>query len=110
MRIVDLRDPAIAREIMRGDKNERVCPSVWTVDGREVIFTRTEIRPAPAREATRLWAAEADTGQRRLIGLTVDGLQEVRLSPDGRRITYDGGWPFQEVWALENALDRLKSP
>jgi hypothetical protein len=31
----------------------------------------------------------------------------VRLSPDGRRLSFDGGWPVQEVWALENFLPAL---
>jgi len=107
MRVVNLRDPVNAREVLRGDASERVCPSVWTVDGREVIYTRAQVKRSPAGDATRLWAVNADTGQARLIGLTVDGLNEVRLSPEGHRITYDGGWPSQEVWVLENALGRL---
>ena len=108
MRVVDVRDPANAREIMQRDANVRVCPSVWTPDGLEVIYTQTQEVQPPAREATRLWAVNADTEQVRLIGLSVDGLNEVRLSPDGHRITYDGGWPFQEVWMLENALGGLQ--
>jgi hypothetical protein len=51
-----------------------------------------------------LWAVNAVTGQSRLIGLHFDGLQQVRTSPDGRRLSFDGGWPLQEVWALEHAL------
>jgi Tol biopolymer transport system component len=108
VRVVDVQDTAMAREILRGDASERVCPSVWTADGREVIFTRAPVKPVPAGDATRLWAVNADTQEVRLIGLRVNGLNEVRLSPDGRQITYDGGWPFQEVWVLENVLARLE--
>jgi Tol biopolymer transport system component len=108
MRIVDLRDPATAHEILDGDASERVCPSVWTADGQEVIFTRSQVTTAPAGDATRLWAVNGGGGQVRLVGLTVDGLNEVRLSPDGRQISYDGGWPSQEVWVLDNVLSRLE--
>jgi serine/threonine protein kinase/Tol biopolymer transport system component len=107
LRVVDLSDGATAREVLRGSANEYIVPSVWTPDGREVVFTRTQVKPPPA-EPTRLFAIDADTQRVRLIGLRVKGLNEVRLSPDGGRITYDGGWPFQEVWVLENVLARLE--
>jgi serine/threonine-protein kinase len=107
MRVVEPSAPASAHEILTGDASERVCPSVWSADGQDVIFTRTQVKASPAGEVTRLWAVNAAGGQERLVGLTVDGLNEVRLSPDGRQISYDGGWPSQEVWVLENVLGPL---
>ncbi|MGE0359857.1 MAG: protein kinase [Vicinamibacterales bacterium] len=106
MRVVDLREPATAKEILAGDASERVCPSVWTADGQDVLFTRSPVKAAPD-DATQLWAVNAAGGQIRPVGLTVDGLNEVRLSPDGRQLSYDGGWPSQEVWVLDNVLSSL---
>jgi serine/threonine-protein kinase len=108
IRIVDLREPANAREMLRGDVSERFCPSAWTADDREVIYTGSLMKRSPSGDGGRLWALNADTSQVRLIGLSVDGLNEVRLSPDGHRIAYDGGWPSQEVWVLDNVLGRLE--
>jgi Tol biopolymer transport system component len=93
---------------LRGDVSERFCPSAWTADDREVIYTGSLMKRSPSGDGGRLWALNADTSQVRLIGLSVDGLNEVRLSPDGHRIAYDGGWPSQEVWVLDNVLGRLE--
>jgi len=107
MRVVDLREPERVDQILDGDATERVCPSVWTADGQDVIFTRAPVNAVPGGDATRLWAVNAASRQARLLGLNVDGLNEVRLSPDGQQISFDGGWPSQEVWAFDNVLAGL---
>ena len=47
------------------------------------------------------------SGQARLVGLDIHGLNQMRLSPDGRRLSFDAGWPKQEVWVLEHFLESL---
>jgi Tol biopolymer transport system component len=110
LRVIALGSPERAREILRVGPDEFIGAYAWSLDDREVIIKRARnvVNPAPdeRRESddSRLWAVSAMTGQSRLIGLHFDGLQQVRTSPDGRRLSFDGGWPLQEVWALEHAL------
>jgi Tol biopolymer transport system component len=82
----------------------------WTRDGREVIVTRVPRTASGDKDGSSIWAVDIATGTARLLGLNVDGINQVRLSPDGRRISFDGGWPVQEVWVLENFLSALGKP
>jgi hypothetical protein len=101
VRVVDLVAPAQARELIQ--LPGRLVVSAWSVDDREIIVQR-----APnAREpdiTPELWALDVRTGAARQIGLVLDAVQLVRRSPDGRHLSFDAGWPYQEVWALENAI------
>ena len=113
LRVIDLASPARAREIFQVGSDEFIGAYAWSLDDREVIIKRASRLSSPAPDArresdeSRLWAIDAMTGKARLIGLNFDGLNQVRMSPDGRRLSFDGGWPFQEVWALDNVLSSL---
>ena len=82
----------------------------WTRDGREVIVKRAPRSPSRDKEGSSIWAVDVETGTARLLGLNFDGINQIRLSPDGRRLSFDGGWPAQEVWVLENFLASLGKP
>jgi hypothetical protein len=34
-------------------------------------------------------------------------MQQLQISPDGRYLSYDAGFPYQEVWVLENVTAAL---
>ena len=110
LRVIDLATPERAREILRVGPGEIIGAYVWSLDDREIIIKRASnaSNSAPdgrrVSDESRLWAVDVMTGQARLIGLNFDGLNQVRMSPNGRRLSFDGGWPFQEVWALDNVL------
>jgi hypothetical protein len=106
--LVDLQNPAKAIEVYRAPEREQIEVFTWMRDEREVIIKR--VTPPKQREPgdnSSLWAVEVATGVARKVGLNVSGINQVRLSPDGRRLSFDGGWPVQEVWALENFLPAL---
>jgi dipeptidyl aminopeptidase/acylaminoacyl peptidase len=107
LRLVDLQKPDKAIEVYRAAQDEEIQAFAWTPDGREVIIKRVTAQPGKPGDRSRLWAVDVATGTARLLGLEVSGLNQVRLSPDGRRLSFDGGWPVQEVWALENFLAAL---
>ena len=81
---------------------------MWTGDGREVLVKRAR-RTTNSTESDEasIWAVDAETGAARRLGLAMNGINQVRMSPDGRRLSFDGGWPVQEVWVLENFLSSL---
>ena len=108
--LADLQNPERAVEVYRAQQSEEIQVFTWMPDGREVIIKR--VAPAKPREPgdkSSLWAVDVATGVARPLGLNVSGLNQVRLSPDGRRLSFDGGWPVQEVWALENFLPALEN-
>jgi len=105
--VVDLARPQTAREVFHVGPEEALMAYAFTPDERELIVTRSKAVHAPESDDTVLWAIDVETGSAREIGLHVNGLNEVRLSPDGRHVSYDGGWPLQEVWSLENAVTGL---
>ena len=42
------------------------------------------------------------------VGVTLVGLQDLSLHPDGRRLAFDVGREEAEVWVMENFLPELK--
>jgi Tol biopolymer transport system component len=109
LRIVTLASPGSFREVFRSSPDEFIDAHAWTHDGREVLIKRAKRSVSPAEsDAASIWAVDVETGAARQLGLTMNGINQVRLSPDGRRLSFDGGWPVQEVWVLENLLSSLE--
>jgi serine/threonine protein kinase/Tol biopolymer transport system component len=108
LRILDLATPTTAREIFRTAPKTGLEAYGWSLDDREVIAMRTVNAAGVVDEKDHLWAIDVATGSARPIGLTVDNkMQRLQISPDGRRLSYDAGYPYQEVWVLENAAALL---
>ena len=73
----------------------------WTVDGRYVLFgIRRRGQPEAPEE---LWRVPVEGGEPQRL-LETDGLSDISVHPDGRRIAFTGGWIQMEVWAMENFL------
>ena len=108
VRILDLAAPANVREIFRSKPDSLVVASAWSADDREVIVERDVNADGVDDDTSHVWAIDVSTGIARPIGLTVDrGLHDLRSSANGRYLSYDAGWPYQEVWVLENAAAGL---
>lgn len=75
----------------------------WTRDSRAVLFAR------PGRSALELWGVPAEGGEARKLGLAMEGLRDLRVHPDGRRIVFGAGQPRAEVWVMENFLPAVKA-
>lgn len=70
----------------------------WTPDSRHVLCIK-----APAGGTSELWRFSVDdTPPRRL--LVMDGMSEIRVNPDGRRIAFSIGKGAVELWVMENFL------
>ncbi|UCC99954.1 MAG: PD40 domain-containing protein [Phycisphaerales bacterium] len=77
------------------------CPPVWTMNGRYVLFG--------TRNPNELWRVHAAGGEAQKL-LEMEGLRDLSVHPDGRRITFTGGHRHaMEVWAMENFLPESTS-
>jgi len=72
----------------------------WTADGRHVLFTKLD-RNNDARD---LWWVPVAGGEPHKLGLTIDGLSEIRTHPDGRRIAFTAGKYSAEIWETRNLV------
>jgi Tol biopolymer transport system component len=52
-----------------------------------------------------VWHIDLSSGQSQEVGLKVDNIMYIAVSPDGRMIGFDSGTKsMAEVWAMENFL------
>jgi len=91
-------DGGPARELLRVPETGAFGMG-WTPDGRRILFSRRG-----NFENRELWQVPVEGGEARSTGLTMWGLAEFRIHPDGRRIAFTGGGRQSEVWVLENFL------
>ncbi len=89
------------RELVRTSGSEMLLFQDWTADGAAVIFTRWIAKP---NEPFSLWRVSIHGGDPQSLGLTMDGLRDVSVNPDGMKITFTAGWPQNELWVMENFL------
>jgi Tol biopolymer transport system component len=108
LRVASLSSPEPAREIFVAPPGEYLEAYAFTPDGAQVLIKRARRTSGPLEsDNSRVWAVDVESGQPRLVGLDIHGLNQMRLSPDGRQLSFDAGWPKQEVWVLEHFLESL---
>jgi Tol biopolymer transport system component/predicted Ser/Thr protein kinase len=81
----------------------------WTRDGRHVLFVRVQPANAERRQIGELWAVPFDGGPARTVGLSMPALRDVRVSPDGTRVSFTTGFPDREMWVFDNFLPQMAS-
>jgi Tol biopolymer transport system component len=84
------------RELPRVQKPETIALGSWTSAGDAVHFVRSS--------EPELWRAPVALGPPEPLSLKAEGLREVRVHPDGRRIAFTSGWPDYSLWVLERFL------
>jgi hypothetical protein len=107
--VVDLTSRAPAREVINTPREAGgLALMAWSADDR-ALFVRRNVNAKGEREQNgHLWAIDVETGKPHHTGLVLDrGFQELQRSPDGRQLSFDAGWPYQELWVLENAAALL---
>ncbi len=75
----------------------------WTPDGESIVF---------GKPGVELWRVNVRTGEQSPVEKypTAGGqVAAVRISPDGRRLSYLYGAQIPEVWALENFLPQASA-
>ena len=97
-----------SRELLRA-RSERIVVWGWTGDGKSLLVTRSPesspTSPEPIRPTT-LWRVPVDGGLPISTGVSAEGVRDLSIHPDGRRIAFNAGWRRYEPWALDNLLAR----
>lgn len=73
----------------------------WTPDGHALLVSRPASENDPA---AGLWWLPIEGGLQRPVGLDLRGLSAVRISPDGRLLTFTAGFEGGEVRVMEDVL------
>ncbi len=92
-----------AREIFRLREDEQIQELgglTWSSDGKWVYFCRGKYRRYG--DNIELWRVSAAGGEPQFMGLKMDGLRDLAVSPDGSQLAFTAGQPMYEAWVLEN--------
>ncbi len=90
-----------SRELAKASGSEMIRFQDWTPDGGAVIFTKWITKP---NEPMALWRVSIHGGDPQPLGLSMPGIRDVSVHPNGRKITFTAGWPMNELWVMENFL------
>ncbi len=97
------------RELLRMRADDGVQFVGWTSDGLNVLV----IRWTPPRDSgvpdpvlRTLWRVPVSSAPPAATALTMEGLRDVSLHPDGRQVAFNAGWKKYESWVMENLLAR----
>jgi len=94
-----------SREVVHADPPEYVSFQDWFPDSQAVLFRKFS-KGSNGMWPGSLWRVSIHGGDPEPLGLTMDGLRDVRLNPAGTRITFTAGWPINELLVLENSIAR----
>jgi Tol biopolymer transport system component len=89
------------RELARTEPPELLIFQDWTPDGSALLFTRWSTE---GKGPVALWRVPIGGGDPQPLGLSMIGLRDVTVHPDGTRITFTAGWPENEIWSISNFL------
>ncbi len=87
----------------------RLMTLAWDHDGGHLLFTRSvksPVNPNDSETAFELWRVPSEGGEPQQMGLTMDLLREIRVSPGGEQIAFTAGNRNAEVWIMEHFLSR----
>ncbi len=91
-------EPRVVAKVQNMTKVQRAGSTVWTPDGRYLVYIHRE----------RLWRVALEGGEPEAISPGMPGIRHLQIHPDGQRILFSGQrHPSKyELWALENFLPK----
>ena len=91
------------RELLRMKSGENPTSFVWAPDSREIFFTKW----IKDEKINQLWRVNLEGGEPQRIELSMQGMRELCVHPDGKRVAFSASYRETEFWVMENLL-RLK--
>jgi Tol biopolymer transport system component len=91
------------REIVRMKSGENPTSFNWSPDSREIFFTKW----SKDEKIIQLWRVAKEDGKSQRIDLSMQGMRELCVHPDGKRVAFSASYRETEVWVMDNLL-RLK--
>jgi Tol biopolymer transport system component len=89
-----------ARALYEGDDLAWFNFVAWMPDSRFVLFGRHQAE----RRRVVVWRVAVEGGAPVRLDLAMEGLRDLRVSPDGIHVAFTAGQNRGEVWVLENLL------
>lgn len=77
----------------------------WTPDGEAILFSGRD----PTTRTADVWHVPAAGGDPQRLGTDREGVQYVRLHPNGRQLAFTAGVPAAELWMMEDFLPGHRS-
>ncbi len=88
-------DTGQSRELLRVPDGGAFYKALsWSADGRFLFFTKVP----------ELWRVNVKSGESERVGIAMEGLLELRVHPEGRRIAFGARKFGAELWAMERFL------
>jgi Tol biopolymer transport system component len=88
------------REVSGGGNQQfAIWRSVWTPDGRYLLFVGNDISMR-----SRVFAVAVDGGEPKPLDLTMKQIMSPDLSPDGEQLLFTGVESAPELWVIRNLL------
>jgi serine/threonine-protein kinase len=94
------------RELLRSNPKEDFILAGWHGDGRQLLVVRFNPRPEPELRNETLWRVPIDGSDAVTTGLTMEGLRDISIHPDGHQIAFNAGWKKNEHWVMDNLLPK----
>ena len=99
-----------SREVVRVEVPKISASSgglTWARDGSHLLYGAKRWRSRVSGDRVELWAVPAAGGEPWRVGLDMEGLRDLSLYPDGRRIAFAAARKMDEVWAMESFLPEV---
>ena len=106
--IVDLAD-GVPWRLCVLPEGKRPQSVAWSPDGRELLISMTDIGQ-DYRHSYELWRAPLDGADPEPLGLSMQGLRDIRIDPTGRYVAFTSGVITEngEIWRVENMLREME--
>ena len=78
----------------------------WSADGRYLLCALTQPSPTLEEQKTSLWRLPLAGGPPEELALTMEGVRQISVRPDGQRLAFTAGREGSEVWVMEDILPK----
>ncbi len=103
--VVAATDGSPRREVATFERSPLVVTVGWSPDDDRVVVMSGLSYEGPDTDPTEVWTVRVTDGVRRRIGaIALPHARKLRLSPDGRRLSFEAGVWEWTTWVMENVV------